>query len=285
MKTYQIADGDTLVFSVDDGEWETVAFKANDFQDVAAATAEELVNALNRSGTLSAYADETGCLVLATASRGGRASLEIDLAHSTAAASLGLSTGQAWAVGAGLQAARLVSLAAAPFSLPPGAEMMVVVNGRRRRITFDAGITEGRATAAEVAAVINAKLKGITRVTQSDCIMLTSPIVGEGSSLEIKPGRVDRGKVDAAAILGFVGAAAISQPYKAEPARLVCSGQRVGLHLVNLTAGPIELHFPTGTAVLPARGSLPLSPTEAAHGPLQRLIGRGAVRLTSSTDG
>jgi hypothetical protein len=285
MKAYQITDGDSLVFSVDGGEWETVVFKADDFRDIAAATAEELANVLNRSGTLAAYADETGCLALATTSKGGRASLEIDLARSTAAASLGLFTGQARAVGAGLQAARLVSLAAAPFPLPLGAEMMIIVNRRRRRITFDAGITEGRATAAEVAAVINAKLAGVARATRDDRVMLTSPSVEVDSRLEVQRGRMDQGKVDAAAILGFVGAAAISQPYKAEPARLICSGQRVGLHLVNLTAGPIELHFPTGTAVLPARGSLPLSPTEAAHGPLQRLIERGAVRLTSSTDG
>jgi hypothetical protein len=163
--------------------------------------------------------------------------------------------------------------------------MTITVNGRRRRITFEKGITAGKATAAQVAETINAKLAGIARVTRDDRVMLTSPSVGVDSRLQVKPGRVDRGKVDAAAILGFVGAAAISQPYKAEPARLVCSGQRVGLSVVNLTADPIELHFPTGTTVLPARSSLPLSPTEAAHGPLQRLIERGVVRLTSSTDG
>ncbi len=277
MKTYQITDGDTLVVSVDNGAWETITFKAHDFQDMKTATAEELAKVLNQSGDLAVYVDEKDSLVLATASKGSHASLEIDLAHSPVAASLGLTSEHAQARGAGLEAARLVSLAAAPFALPLGAEMVIIADGRRRRITFDKGITAGKATADEVAGVINDKLKGIARVSRDNQVMLTSTRVGADSRLEIEQGGQD--KIDAAAILGFVGTAAFSQPYKAEPATLICSGQRVSLRVVNLTASPIELHFPAGIVLLPARGSLPLSPAASAHGQLLRLIEQGAVRL------
>ncbi len=284
MKTYRIADGDTLVISVNNGAWEIITFKAQDFQDSQAATAEELVKVLNRSDDLAAYVDEEGSLVLATAIRGGHATLEIDLEHSPAAAALGLIGEHTRARGAGLEAPRLVSRAVAPFTLPLGAEMVVNVDGRRRRIIFDKGITAGRATAAEVAAVINDKLKGVARVSRDNRVMLTSTSVGVDSRLEIERGRVDQGKVDAAAILGFVGPAAFSHPYKADPARLICSAQRVVLRLVNLTASPIELHFPTGVVLLPARGSLPLADDAAAHGQLQRLIAQGVVRLMPATN-
>ncbi len=277
MKTYQLTDGDTLSVSVDNGAWETITFRAQDFHDIQAGTAEEVANVLNRSESLAAYVDENGTLVLATASQGGHASLETDVARSTAATALGLASGHAHAKGEGLQAARLVSRTAAPFALPLSAEMVITVDGRRRRISFDRGITAGKATAEEVASLINTKLKGIARASRDDRVILTSTSVGANSRLEVEPGGQD--KIDAAALLGFVGTAAISQPNKAEPARLVCSGRRAGLHVVNLTASPIELHFPTGTVLLPARGSLPLSAGVAAHGQLQRLIEQGAVRL------
>src|SRR5207244_13550166 len=107
-----------------------------------------------RAGDLGGHVDEEGCPVPATTSRGGHATLEIDLAHSSAAATLGLIGEHTRARGAGLEAPRLMSRAVAPFTLPLGAEMVVNVDGRRRRIIFDKGITAGRATAAEVAAVI-----------------------------------------------------------------------------------------------------------------------------------
>lgn len=54
--------------------------------------------------------------------------------------------------------------------------------------------------------------------------------------------------------------------------------------IVNLTANPIELHFPTGVVLLPARGSLPLTHDAVAHGQLQRLIAQGVVRLMPVTN-
>lgn len=53
--------------------------------------------------------------------------------------------------------------------------------------------------------------------------------------------------------------------------------------IVNLTANPIELHFPTGMVLLSARGSLPLTHDAVAHGQLQRLIAQGVVRLMPVT--
>jgi hypothetical protein len=54
------------------------------------------------------------------------------------------------------------------------------------------------------------------------------------------------------------------------------------LGVENLTGAPIEFLFVTRSAVLPARGSIRISPAEAAHRPLQRLIAEGAVRLTAT---
>jgi hypothetical protein len=281
MRTYPLTDGDTLTVSVDGGAWETITFAAGDFGDVAAATAEELAAVLNRSGSLAARADDDGNLVLATASSGGNASLEIDAGRSTAAPALGLSTGQPAAYGAGLQAARLVSLAAAPFPLPKDAELYLVVDGRRRRVSFDKDITANAATADEVVAAIN-RARKIARVARDDRVMLTSPTIGPESSLEIVPGRVDEGHPDAAVVLGFVGGNAFSQPHTAEPATLVCGGQQTGLVVVNLTAAPIELYLAEGPTVLPARGALPIAPGDAGHDALQRLIDQGAVRLMSA---
>jgi hypothetical protein len=283
MRTYQIKDGDTLVVSIDNCAWETITFEAKDFQDIRAATAEELVKVLNRSAGLASFVDAPGDLVLATASGGGHTSLAIDLPQSTAAANLGLLGGKGFAQGEGLRAARLVSRAAEPFPLPLDAEMTIVVDERRRRISFEALITAGKATAAEVVQAINAKRQKIATASRDGRVMLTSPSVGARSKLEVEPGRMDQDKTDAAAILGFVGVAAFDQPHKLEPARLVCSGRRVGLQVENLTASPIELHLSTGTTMLPARGSVPLAPGEAASSQLQRFIGQGVIRLTSAS--
>lgn len=280
MRTYPLNDGDTLVISIDGGAWETITFAAGDFSDIAATTAEELAAVLNRSDTLAARVDDAGDLILTTASRGGNASLEIDAGRSTAAAALGLSAGQMAAYGTGLQAARLVSLAAAPFPIPNDAEMYLVVDGRRRRVRFDRDVTPAAATADEVVTAIN-RAREIARVARDDRVMLTSPTIGPASSLEIVPGRVDEGHPDAAVVLGFVGGNAFSQPHTAEPATLVCGGQQTGLVIVNLTAAPIELYLASGPTTLPARGALPIAPGDAGHDALQRLIDQGAVRLTS----
>jgi len=284
MNTYRLNDGDVLVFSVNGTPWETITFEAKDFQDIQAATAEELAGVLNKSGSLAASVDEQGALTLATAAAGGHTSLEIDLARSSAAGPLGLVSGQEQARGEGLRAARLVSLAAEPFALPLGAIMTVVVDGQRRKVSFGDGITGNQATADEVARVINAKRKKIADPSRDGRVILTSTTVGAGSRLMVEPGRSDQGETDAAAILGFVGTAAFDQPHRLEPARIVCSGQSTGLQVVNLTASPVELHFSSSTAVLPARASLPLAPGDAASSQLQRLIGQGVVRLMAAKE-
>jgi hypothetical protein len=276
MTVYRLKEGDTLVVSVDDGAWETITLKASDFKNVEAATAEEVAQVIQASGVLSARVDGSGNLVLATPTQGGHTSLEIDRERSSAAGALGLLSGPARISGSGLQAARLVSLASEPFSLPKGAEMAVVIDGKKSRITFDKKVT----TAAEVAQTINAKAKGAARASRDGRVILTSPSVGPGSSIEVQSGRAESGEADAAAILGFSGAAALARPHSAEPGELRCVPASPGLTVTNLTSAPIELHFTTGAMVLPARGSAPLPSGEAAYGPLQRLIEQGAVRLS-----
>lgn len=280
MKTYRLREGGTLVFSANDGAWEAVTFDAKEFKDPAEATAEELAAVLNRTGSLAAYADADGDLVLATAASGGHASLEVDVEASSAAAALGLSFGRAAAQGEGLRAARVVSLAAEPFALTAGCEMTVNVDDQRRKVSFEDGITEGAATAAEVCRVINMKRKKVADATRGGRVSITSLSVGLKSKVEVGP--PPPGRKDAAAILGFVGRAAFDQPYQAAPARLVCRGPRASvLEVQNLTASPIEIHLASGATMLPARGSVPLSPGDAANSQLQRFIAQGVVRLAA----
>lgn len=282
MKPYRLQDGDTLVFSADEEPWVTFTFESKDFEEIGAARADELAAALNRGGTLAAYADEEGALVLATASAGGHTSLDVDVERSTAAHALGLDAARASARGDGLRAARLVSQNAEPFALPRASEMFLIIDGHRRRVVFDEEIKKGAATAAEVARTINAKRKKVAEATRDGRVAITSNTVGAGSKLQVEPAPAD--KKDAATILGFVGAASFDQPHRVEPARLVCGSRPSGLAVVNLSAGPVELHLQTGTLALPTGGAAPLAPGDAASGQLQRLIAEGVVRLVSAPD-
>ena len=198
------------------------------------------------------------------------------MAGSSAAGALGLTTAQAEAHGSGLSSASLVGRNSAPFALPKRAALKLVVDGTGHDIKFQVGITAGRASVAEVVAVIEAAVSKVPRATRDGHVALTSPTIGYGSSLEVQP--PDQGQ-DAAAILGFAGLAAISRPYDASPARIICSGHRTSMRLVNLTGGPIELHLSSGSTLLPARQTLPLPATEAASDSLQRLVAQGQVRL------
>lgn len=283
MRTYAITDGDTLVLSVNGCAWQTLAFTARDFADAGAATAQELAEAVRRRARgVAATVEADGSLVLASEAQGGHAELRVDAERSTAATALGLLGDRGRARGAGLSAARLTSPEAEPFELARGAELTLSVDGKRRRLTFESGFTERRATAAELAEAIEGKVRGIACATPDGRLVLTSPTVGAGSSLQVERGREDR--PDAAAALGFTGEAATSDPYPTAPARLPCAGPpAAGTRVTNLTASPIELHLPTGTVLLPARGALPISPADLAYPPLQNLLGQGAVRLAAPT--
>jgi len=277
MKTYAIDPGSELTFSVDMAPWETVTFAAADFHDPSQATSAELTAILNHDGALDCYTDEEDVLVLATVSRGDAVTLDIDLARSTAAAALGLTPRAAKAQGSGLSAARLIGQTVEPFLLPEGAAMSITVDGRKTTVVFD-GMAAG-ATAQAAAEAIAAHLPGVARARRDGRVLLISPTAGPDSLLEVEPGDTAHGQADAAAVLGFTGMAAFSRPAGAAPARVVCSGKLPGMRLLNLTATPIELHFVTGTVVLPAQGSIALGPADAGHAPLQRMIGRGIVRI------
>lgn len=282
MRTYRLEDGATLVVSVDGGAWEPIIFSKADFADVAQATAAEVAKVVDGHDLLQASVDEAGDLIICSATRGSTASLEIDAERSTAAGALGLGGAPA-ATGSGLNPARLIGLATAPFPLPVGAELTVVLDGKRRKVTFSRGITADAATADEVASAINSRLKGLARPTRDDRVMLTSSTCGPDSSIEvIGPG--DSGAADAATILGFVGAASVSHPYTAEPAVLRAAGPWTGLALANLTATPIELHLPAGALWAPPGQAVPIAAEAAAHPALQRLIAQGAVRLMPATE-
>jgi hypothetical protein len=282
MRTYAVDKGDTLVFSVDGGAWETVTFKAADLAQPGAATAAELAAAVNRSGSLAAFADGEDQLVLATAGGGADATVEVDLARSSAAAALGLSTQRRSAGGSGLSPARIRSLKAEPFAIPAGAELRLEVDSRSYLVAFTKGISAGKATCAQVCQVVNAKRR-VARPTRDRRVMLVSPTVGPSSRLEVKPGRA--GKPDAAAPLGFVGAAAISWPHRSEPAALVCAGRAPGVQAVNLTAGPVELHLAGGTAHLAPGASIRLAGADVASPAVQRLAMQGVVRVTGAAEG
>lgn len=277
MTTFRIEDGDTLVLSVNGCAWQTVELKAGDFSDPAAVKPEELAKVLNRVDGVESSVED-GELELRSEAEGGHASLEIDTERSTAAARLGLRAAGAAARGDGPSAARLVGSAREPFRLPRGAEMTVVIDGKRRRVTFDSGFRENRASAEDVVKVIGKKLSGVPCVSREGQVMLVSKTAGPGSSVAVEAGR--KGKKDAAAILGFATPAASHHPHRVKPARLRLKGPASpGRQVQNLTAAPIELHLPTGSVVLPARGTLAISPADLAHPPLRNLLAQGAVRV------
>jgi hypothetical protein len=283
MKSYRLNHGDTLTISVNDMAWETIVFDKKDFVAIEEATAKEIAAVLSRVNALSASEDDSGNLVLETAAAGGHTALEIDAANSTAAPALGLSALPSSATGAGLRAARLVSLNAEPFALIANSELALLVDDVRRKVVFDEeAFTKNKATANEVAKIINEKKKKVADVTRDGRVMLVSNTTGAGSKLKIEPAAP--GKTDAAEILGFVGTAAFDEPHPVEPARLVCAGPQQGIEVVNLTASPIELHLPGGSALLPGRRSLRLADADAASSQLQYFIEKGIVRLASTTE-
>lgn len=282
--TYRLSAGDTLVLRSDDAPWERVTFRKRDFADIAAATAAEVVAALGRLEGLTAD-DDGGLLVLASVDTGDASRVEVDTDASTAAAALGLlggsASGPAAAQGSGLGPARLVGTTTAPFRIPAKARMTVRVDGRGRRVTLDAA---SGASAQHVVDALNTTLRRpIARATADDRVALVSPTLGVGSSLEVL-GPDDDTAPDAAAVLGLTGDSALSEPYRSEPARLVCAPAPDATVVVNLTASPVEVHLPAGPVVLAARGRL-LLPREVAAGPvLRRLAEQGSVRLERPRD-
>lgn len=284
MTTYAIAPGSTLVLSVDGGDWQTVTFSDDDFDDPEAATTKEVAAVLDRADHVTAEPTDESHVTLATTSIGANATLEIDLQASTAAGALGLVRSAAEARGEGLVAPRLVSLAREPFALTSGAEMVVVRNGRRRKVSFSQGFTEGEASAADVVAALNAVTKGIARRTRDGRVMLVGTGLGPDAALEVQPPGPD-GKADAAQALGFIGANAISHPHRSAPAALMLAPSVPTVAAVSLSAAPVELHLPGGVTELAPRQSLPLSAIEAADPHVQRLAEQGVLRLMPGDGG
>jgi uncharacterized protein len=75
MRTYALHPGDVLVVSVDDGAWQEIKFARKDFQDIGAATADELAAVLSAADGLTAEVDPDGQLVLRTGASGGHTSI------------------------------------------------------------------------------------------------------------------------------------------------------------------------------------------------------------------
>jgi hypothetical protein len=281
--TYALSEGATLVVRADERPWQTVTFTAAMFADIGAAGADEVAAAIDTLDGLTGSVDPEGRLVVASEETGEQASVEVDLSASTAAAALGLTAGRAGARGQGLGAARLIGRATEPFTLPARASMTVQVDGRTRRVTLHTGRSSRSMDAAAVAKTINTTVRrAVARATADGRVMLVSPTIGLGSRLAVTRPR-DADVPDAAAVLGFVGQAASADPYRSEPARLVCAGTPGTATVENLTAAPIELQLPTGRAVLPARGRLVVARDMAAEGLLSRLAQQGSVRVSSGS--
>jgi len=282
MKIYRVRDGDTLVISINGGAPKTIIFRKDDFADLSAATAREIVKAMQSLEGVKAEVTGDGAVALTTAARGGHTSVEIDVGASTAAAALGLLSGPTIAHGRGLTAAELVSVAADPHDVPADAELAFSVDGKKHKVVFPKrgrGHAKGW-SAAEAAERINDVVAGVASRRRDGRLRLTSCTVGLGSSVRIEPERVGKGKHDASEALGFIGTTRVSEPYIAEPARLVCTGGAPGLEITNLTGSAVELHLASGRLLLPPRGSAALGPRDAASAPLQTLVKRGAVRLS-----
>jgi hypothetical protein len=280
--TYRLAAGDTLAVRADDGDWQHVTFRKKDFADISAATAAEIVTSLAGLNNVTA-SEDAGRLVLTSDESGAGARVEVDLTASSAGAALGLASGAGGADGGlvsargtGLLAARVTSTNRAPFRLAAKSRMTVRVDGRGRTVTLGAATA---ASAQHVADAVNAALRRkVARATADDRVTLVSPTVGAGSSIEVL-GPAGDDVPDAAATLGFLGGAGHSEPYRSEPARLVCTPVPDGTVVRNLTAAPVELHLPGGAVVLPAQGEVVLPREIAASPALSQLAGRGTVRL------
>ncbi len=277
MSTYALDHGDTLEISVNDGPWRTIVFVASDFKDIRRATTAELAAVIERTDGLEA-SEEDGRLVIESSVRGGNASLTIAPA-SSAARALGISGSSRRFPGSGMRAARVVGSHAEPFAMPPGAELVVVVDKTKRRIRFP----KGSLSARDVAHSFDAKAKGVAAVTRDGRVVLASKKAGPGSRIEVQPGREGNGRRDAARVLGFLGSAALDDPYSEQPARVVCGAGSPALLLVNASGGPIQVDLGLRTVTLASRGSVPLSAGEAGASSLQRLKERGAVRLVRGT--
>ncbi|MBO0870770.1 MAG: hypothetical protein J2P15_19620, partial [Micromonosporaceae bacterium] len=249
--TYRIADGSTLVVQTGDAPWQSVTFHDADFADPQAATAAELAAKLSTLDGIEA-ADEAGTLVLTSAETGEYAAVTVDVVASTAAAALGI-TGQPVARGSGPGAARLVGTGTEPFQLPEHAVLHVAVDGGKpRKVVLD---LDGPVDAETVAKAINSKLRRtLASRTAAGAVRLTSPTSGVGSALAVTPPEDDA--PDAAALLGFTGSRAATDPYPAAPARLRCPRYAGTAQLISLTAVAVELQLATGRLVLPARGTL-----------------------------
>jgi hypothetical protein len=250
-----------LVLRVDDGPWQSVEREGPNGR----LEGEELAAAVGALDGITAAVGEDGSVVLATEETGETASFEVE--------------GAPVVRGRGPGHASLTGSQPGPYALPVDAAMTLHIDGKSRRVTFDEADHDEWA-AEDVAARINRQLRRkVARVTGDGCVRITSPTQGVGSSVSV--GGPDAGGPDAAAVLGLAGE---SDPYRAEPARLVLRppaevADTAVVH--NLTAAPIELQLPTGRSVVPARGRLTVTRATAADGLLRRLAAQGAVRVSS----
>ncbi|MEV0644191.1 hypothetical protein AB0I28_02895 [Phytomonospora sp. NPDC050363] len=276
MTTYRLGEGASLVVRVDNGPWQTLTFDLHSFDDPEAATTGELAVAIAVGlDGIGAESDDDR-LVLVTEDTGETCVLEVS-PSSTAAAALGLTPG-ARATGSGPGSAHLTG-AREPFAIPAGASMTVHVDGKARKVGF--GDKDADWTAADVAENVNAKLRRpVARATGDGRVRLVSPTQGVGSRLTVTAPAAGDDVPDAAAVLGFVGDDAHTDPYRTEPARLACRPAADTVVVENLTSAPIELQLPTGRCVLPARGRIVVARDTAADGLLSRLAAQGAVRTS-----
>jgi hypothetical protein len=286
MTTYRLTEGATLVLRVDDGPWQTLVFDGAKLQGAITTvtgeleiTGEDLAKSIDVLDGITGAVDDEGTLILSTVDTGETAVLEVDPVASTAAAALGLGPGATvTASGRGPGSASLTSVHSGPHALPPAASMTVHVDGKARKVTF--GDEEHQQwTSEDVAAQINRQLRRqVARATGDGRVRITSPTQGVGSRLTVtKPGA---DVPDAAAVFGFTGEAAHSEPYRTEPGRLLCRPAAETAVVENLTSAPVELQLPTGRCVLPARGRLAIARDMAADSLLLRLVAQGTVRMS-----
>jgi hypothetical protein len=285
MTTYRLSDGATLVIRVDDGPWQSLRFDAAKLEGATTAggeleaTGEALAKTVGALDGITGAVDEEGRLVLSTVDTGETAIVEVDPIASTAAAALGLGPGSTVSAnGLGPGSASLTSTNSEPYVLPPDASMTVHVDGKVRKVGF--GDEEHLPWIAEdVAAQINRQLRRhVARATGDGRVRITSPTQGVGSRLTVTGPASD--VPDAADVLGFIGDATHSEPYRTEPGRLTCQPAADTVVVENLTSAPIELQLPTGRCVLPARGHLVVARAIAADTLVLRLAAQGTVRMS-----
>lgn len=185
---FDLANGETVVVSVDEGADQTITLDAADFSAISAATATELANAINAGltgATATALADDS--VVIVSDTNGPGSAIRV---RGTANRAIGWFEWQ-WRGLNPSRAAESLSGGTEPFNLSGGETLFVVIDeGASQQVDFLPGdfASAGAATAKEVATRIAADLTGATAYVLGGSVVIESFETGNPSAVQVTGG-------------------------------------------------------------------------------------------------